>query len=382
MKNDTIKVALPKLFLWSEQTRYQEYPEALSRAEAGRIYTRQEIERELFDIGPTLTFKRNGKPRGRGTDGIVNAMGYERLGQRLCVNGLDFIRKTDTGFIISDSGMKLGRLYRKADDKRQWLNVLARQLLLREPRTRLLIGLILHGWVLKTAVSNNFPNGQMTLVSPNDEQLEITARGCLQFNTLLDAYGEMALGPLWIEELRSEGLSFPVQWCGVRVDLPSVNYISSALRKSLGLLFYIGVFQGDDDAWTLDQARVVSQLGPDVLGSFGIDEVSETMKPSRDEVFLNALADSADEEGYVIVRVLAEAFGKACHISSEQWEFALDQFVREAMYEGRLTIVASHTGQLRMGRGLFGDNNYRRIKIDFIPLKHKEVRYDDETLGR
>lgn len=375
------KIALPKLFLWSEQTRYQEYPEALARAEAGRVYTRQEIERKLFDIRPTLTFKKDGKPRGRGVDGIVNAMGYERFGERLCVNGLDFIRKTDTGFLVSDSGLELGRLYQEAEDKSQWLNFLARQLLLREPRTRLLIGLILQGWVLKTAVSNRFPKGQMTLVNPDEEQLAITARGCQQFNTLLERHGEMALGPIWIEALQSEGLRFPVEWCGVRVDQPSVNYISSALRKSLGLLFYIGVFQGSDNAWRLAQARIVSQLGAEVLGSFGIDEVVETMKPSGDEVFCNALAANIDQEGYVIVRVLAEAFGNACHIPQAERDSALDHFIREAMYADRLTIVAAHAGQPRMGRGLFGDNNYRRIKIDFIPSKQKEVLDDDhETL--
>ena len=40
------KVALPKLFLWNDPTRYQEYPEALARAEEGRVYSRQEIEQD------------------------------------------------------------------------------------------------------------------------------------------------------------------------------------------------------------------------------------------------------------------------------------------------------------------------------------------------
>ncbi len=47
-KDTSSKVALPKLFLWNDPTRYQEFPEALSRAEEGRVYTRQEIEQELF----------------------------------------------------------------------------------------------------------------------------------------------------------------------------------------------------------------------------------------------------------------------------------------------------------------------------------------------
>ena len=131
IKDTSSKVALPKLFLWNDQTRYQEYPEALARAEEGRIYTRQEIEQKLFDITPTLTFKKDGKPRGRGTDGIVNAMGFERFGQRLCVNGLDLIRKADNGFMVSEAGLELGNSYKSSAESDQWLHLLARNLLLR-----------------------------------------------------------------------------------------------------------------------------------------------------------------------------------------------------------------------------------------------------------
>ena len=38
MESTSSKVALPKLFLWNDPTRYQEYPEALARAEEGRVY--------------------------------------------------------------------------------------------------------------------------------------------------------------------------------------------------------------------------------------------------------------------------------------------------------------------------------------------------------
>ena len=36
-----------------------------------------------------------------------------------------------------------------------------------------------------------------------------------------------------------------------------------------------------------------------------------------------------------------------------------------------MTIIAYHQGQPRMGRGLFGDRNYRRLKIDFTPSDNK-----------
>ena len=269
IKDTSSKVALPKLFLWNDQTRYQEYPEALARAEEGRVYTRQEIEQKLFDITPTLTFKKDGKPRGRGTDGIVNAMGFERFGQRLCVNGLDLIRKADNGFMVSEAGLELGNSYKSSAESDQWLHLLARNLLLREPRTRLLIGLMLKGWLLQVDVFNKFPKSQMSFIGPEKARLDITSKDCRQFNDLLAEHAELALGPLWIAELSEHGLSLPIEWCGIRVDQPSIKDLSSAIKKSFGLLFYIGIFSDEGNGWVVDTDHAGQLLGHDVLESFG-----------------------------------------------------------------------------------------------------------------
>ena len=47
MTQTITRLALPKLFLWTEAARFQEYPAALARADEGRVYTRSEIEQEL-----------------------------------------------------------------------------------------------------------------------------------------------------------------------------------------------------------------------------------------------------------------------------------------------------------------------------------------------
>lgn len=366
IKDTSSKVALPKLFLWSEPTRYQEYPEALARAEEGRVYTRQEIEQELFDITPTLTFKKDGKPRGRRTDGIVNAMGFERFGQRLCVNGLDLIRKTDHGFVVSEAGLELGNTYKNSAESDEWLYLLAKNLLLREPRTRLLIGLMLKGWLLQVDVFNKFPKSQMSFIGPEQARLDITSKDCLQFNALLFDHAELALGPLWIGELSEYGLSLPIEWCGIRVDQPSIKDLSSAIKKSFGLLFYIGIFSDEGNGWAVDTDHVGRMLGHDVLESFGVAATGGQGK-SKDELFLEALRQTMDGEGYAIASALADKFGELCQTPVEERDEALDQFAREAMYDDRLVIEAYHTGQPRMGRGLFGDSNCRRLKIEFTP---------------
>lgn len=358
------KVALPKLFLWNEPTRYQEYPEALSRAEAGRVYSRQEIERELFDITPTLTFKKDGKPRGRGTDGIVNAMGFERFGQRLCVHGLDLIRKKEKGFVVSPSGIELGQAYRMDTAGDRWLHLLAGNLLLREPRTRLLIGLMLKGWMLQVDVFNKFPRSQMSFIGPDGTRLDITSDDCRQFHQLLSENAELALGPLWIAELSKHGLCMPFEWCGIRVEHPSLNDLSTAIKKSFGLLFFVGIFTQGGKGWVVDTEHVCQRLGHHVLQSFGASADGSTGE-SLGDLFLAALLETMDSEGYVIASVLADKFGELCHTPVEEREDALDRFARKAMFDGHLVIASSHIGQLRMGRGLFGDNHFRRLKIEY-----------------
>jgi len=361
------KVALPKLFLWNDPTRYQEYPEALARAEKGRVYSRQEIEQDLFDIAPTLTFKKDGKPRGRGTDGIVNTMGFERFGQRLCVNGLDLIRKTEEGFVVSQSGIELGHAYRVDPAGDAWLHLLARNVLLREPRTRLLTGLMLKGWMLKVEVFNNFPKSQMAFIGPDNGRLDITSKDCQQFNCLLSDNAELALGPLWISELFEHGLKLPVEWCGIRVDQPSIKDLSTAIKKSFGLLFYVGIFNDEGNGWAVDTDRAGRLLGHDVLESFGVFGAGDSIGKSTDNLFIEALSQTMDNEGYTIASALAYKFGELCQTPVEERNAALDKFAREAMYDDRLVIASCHAGQPRMGRGLFGDSNCRRLKIEFTP---------------
>src|SRR5689334_19527641 len=142
MTSSSVRIALPKLFLWSEAARIQEYPEAVSRAETGRVYSRVELERDVFDIAATMEFK-GGAPRGKGTAGVVNTYGLVRSGTRYRINGINLFEHVDKGLRVTAEGIELGKAFREAQTDREWAQVLARQLLQREPRTRLVIGLCL-----------------------------------------------------------------------------------------------------------------------------------------------------------------------------------------------------------------------------------------------
>ena len=115
MNTPLVRIALPKLFLWSEAARIQEYPEAAARAELGRVYSRADLERVVFDIAPTMQFK-GGAPRGKGTDGVINTYGMERSGARYRINGISLFERVDKGLRATAEGVALGKAFREADD--------------------------------------------------------------------------------------------------------------------------------------------------------------------------------------------------------------------------------------------------------------------------
>ena len=106
MNTPSVHIALPKLFLWSEAARIQEYPEAASRAEPSRVYSRADLERVVFDIAPTMEFK-GGAPRGKGTDGVINTYGLERSGARYRINGINLFERLDKGLQATAEGVEL-----------------------------------------------------------------------------------------------------------------------------------------------------------------------------------------------------------------------------------------------------------------------------------
>ena len=167
-----VRIALPKLFLWSEPARIQEYPEAVSRAKPGRVYSRAELEREVFDIAATMQFK-GGAPRGKGTDGVINTYGLERSGSRFRINGINLFERVSKGFRLTHEGIDLGRRFREADRDAKWARALARQLLRREPRTRLVIGLCMRGWQLGVTAPAGIPTGAVSLTSPHGDLVSV-----------------------------------------------------------------------------------------------------------------------------------------------------------------------------------------------------------------
>jgi hypothetical protein len=372
------KVALPKLFLWSEAARIQEYPEAASRAQPGRAYSREELERDVFDIAATLEFK-GGAPRGKGTDGVINTYGLERSGTRYRINGINLFERVDTRLLITTEGVELGKAFRDADEDVKWARILARQLLRREPRTRLVIGLCLAGWQLGVDATGGIPTGSLALISPQSQPFEVAQRNCESFNELLQDNAELALGPFWRADLAALGESGPVAWEGVQGGTPSTNDLPTALKKALAVFFHIRAFDGGPDIWSIDASRLADALSMEDLAELGFYGAAPA-RLSDDEALARALNDCADSEGFLIVSQLAERFGQLLDVPAADRAAVLDSYVRTAMYHDQLRVLDRHTGQPRMGRGLFGEQGARRVRLEFTPAHtNKQVQTAEQT---
>ena len=367
MTTTSVRVALPQLFLWREPGRIQEYPEAAASAVAGRVYQRLELERDVFDIAPTMQFK-GGAPRGKGTHGVINACGLERSGDRYRINGINLFEHVTKGVVATRDCLELGRLYRHAEDPQLWPRRLALQLLMREPRTRLIVGLGLQGWSVDVDASSGIPRGTLSLASPNGDKFEVTRRDCAAFNLLLAEHAELALGPAWRADLTALGEKGPISWEGVQGSSPSTNDLPTALKKALVVFFHIGAFDGGPASWELDGAGLAEALGIDDLAPLGFEDGPSPATLTDDEAFTRAVRDCAGADGFVIVSQLADRFGELLHVPAQDREAVLDSFARTAMYHDHLQVLDRHPGQPRMGRGLFGEPGSRSIRIDFTPL--------------
>ncbi|MBF6125048.1 hypothetical protein [Nocardia brasiliensis] len=374
MNTPLVRIALPKLFLWSEAARIQEYPEAAARAEPGRVYSRVNLERVVFDIAPTMQFK-GGAPRGKGTDGVINTYGMERSGARYRINGISLFERVGKGLRATAEGIELGKAFREADADVDWARALAKQLLRRDPRTRLVIGLCLAGWQLGVDAPGGIPTGALSLTSPEGDVLEMAHRNCDSFNTLLRDNAELALGPYWRADLSALGETAAVVWEGVQGGTPSTNALPTALKKALAVFFHVRAFDGGPSTWGMDASGLAGALALESLVELGYEDAAPVWLTDG-EAFARALRDCADAEGFLIVSQLGERFGELLQVPDEDRAAVLDSYIRTVMYHEQLRLLDRHPGQPRMGRGLFGEPGARRVRIEFTPV-HKNMNVEN-----
>jgi len=373
------RLGLNKLFLWSEAERFQTYPQAMARLTSGQMYSRRQVAEELMQ----LAYER-GKDNPLRKSQIYNLFGFVQTGQdKLLIKGINLFRRVTPHGVHNVSGMgvweragdewaptkaalRMGEAYREAPGDVRWQRLLAEQLARYEPRTRVLLYLLSHGHALCFEPPGYFAGSTQRAQLVGRNSYALFGERCAAFNHLLFDYVEVAVGPWWRAEFEAAGfnLADEITIEGAKRRPPSTNSVNSALKTSLYVFYELGVLVGDGDAWTIDAdvfARNLSfELSRDLLGEEYIMPLDLSDEWVRLAYMVNELAG---ERGFIVASEAADRWGELTDLLPSERVIAFDALVRRGIFEGRVEVLDRHLGQPRMGRGLFGDDNMRLIRL-------------------
>ena len=357
------QIGLAKLFLWNEAERIQTWPEAFGNLEEGREYSRRELAEEVF--GLVYRSPKDGRPiRG---DLMGNCFGFAKVSEeKVVIHGVNAFRITGRDrYLPNREAIEIGEAYKKGDEDR-WTVPLARQIARFEVRTRLMLYLLGKGGGCLTFETPEFfalPTVRAKLVR-DGETVALFENNCAEFNNLLREHRAAALGPWWERELGDADcrVSPDFRYTGMLKGLPSTNNLNSNIKGGLFLMKYLGVLESRMDGWTVCNEKALVILGEEIARDF-----VETETAGGDSSLANLkqlVSRMRDNDGFVIASRLAKSWAAQNGVSANDAEEAFDRFMREQTWNGAVRITARHRGQPRHGRGLFGDDGARKIRIE------------------
>ncbi len=372
------RIGLNKLFLWSEASRYQTYPQALARLQPGGTYTRQQIGAELF----RLAAREDGR-QWRDSQ-INNVFGFIQSSQdKLLLKGINLFQRVTPHGVQRIAGIDkweqagdtwqptpaarvIGQAFAQEPASARWQQLLAEQLARYEPRTRMLLHLLAQGYRLTFEKPGYFAGNTLLARLVGPEDIVLFADNCAAFNQLLMAHKQLALGPWWLADITAAGFEvvddFVLQ--GAMNRPPSTSFINSALKTALYLFYVSGILVEEDDGWRVDTDAFARHIHPEV--SAELLGIQATDRPGPDNPWQQlsfVVNELADERGFVITAAAAERWGEMADVPLNERLLAFDNLVRRGLFEGRVEIVDRHLGQPRLGRGLFDDDNMRLVKL-------------------
>ena len=380
------RLGLTKLFLWSEAERFQTYPYAMARLTPGRTYTRQQIGTELFG----LIYAGDRKPRRENL--VSNLFGMLQIGRdKLLLRGINLFRRvTPNGshrvsgitvweqasdeWMPTEVALQMGEAYRQSPDDLRWKRLLAEQLARYEPRTRVLLYLLSHGYALRFGSPGYFAGNTQQAQLVRKETSEVKDEGTYElfgekgaaFNRLLFDHVEVAIGPWWREEIEVAGFELVEDYRleGAMNRPPSTNYVNSALKTALYVFYALGILVSDDEQWSIDAKALAQHRNPETAGDLLGETYVRPLDLSDEWVRLSYVVNElADERGYVVASEAAERWGELSDLPVNERLMAFDTLIRRGVFEERVQVLDRHPGQPRMGRGLLDDDNMRMVKL-------------------
>lgn len=353
--NKKATIALTRLILWSDPARIQLWPSILSKVP-------KEYElKSLTDFGQQFITDRMTDPKHSAAEMITrNLPGIEMQGEKLTIKGIGLLERCGKKYKLSDHGFRLSEAYKADPHGMEWVALLAKDLLTREPRTRMLIKLLSQPCAYLQFNTSKWFGGNTQKAEVESETMYSVAPFLTKEDPAMSNIRRpisenswWALGK-WREHEFLSGFS-NCQFQGKINEAISLNGIGSALRASCEVFAYLGILQFADGICRLDQTKAVKLFGAELSEDFGW--ASDSDKEIDLSVMIkNIIAKIQSDTGYVVASELRSQL-KRNHIENPDKEIA------QLEENGRLIIEASAYGQSRHGEGLYADPKKQLVKI-------------------
>lgn len=350
---ELVAITLPQLVLWYDSTRIQTWPAVMAQVDVGAVYASTRA------FGKKYCTDRLTNSGHSAADNVSKHLpGLETKGSRLVLRGIGLLEKTNGGYRVSDYGKQLGEEYRGDPGGKEWVKTLGRLLLLREPRTRVLVKLLSeHGATLHFTEDEwwggsigratiDFEDGHQVLPF-NDRQDKIS-----NLRAPIEVHSWWALGG-WREHPLLDGAE-DCEFVGQAKERFSLHAVSVALRASCEVLQFLGVLHCQADRCWLDHDVAIDAFGTAVAEDFGWE--SSGQQKSLHEWLAQFANELRMDTGFIVASELRDRL-------RQQGFDNPDRDIAQLESEGGVVIEATDYGQSRHGVGLYDDPSKQLIRL-------------------
>lgn len=351
--SELVAIALPQLVLWYDSTRIQTWPFLMAQAGDHVVMP------SSTDFGREHFTDRMTDDRHAAAEKITRNMpGLERKKGRLILRGIGLLERVEGGYQLSQAGKELGTAYRDNADGIEWVAVLGRLLITRDPRTRTLIKLLSEAGAELYFTDDEWWGGSLqraTINFADGSQLVPFAKHEHPNRNLRSAISDRswwALGEWRNHEFLCEATD--CRFVGQLKDEFSLHDISLSIRSSMEVLLQLGVIQHRADRCWLDHNVAIEVFGAAIAKDFGWEPAGRTKS------LLEWLVQFVDElrldTGFIVASELRDRLRKQGFDNP-------DREIARLESEGRVVIEATDYGQSRHGVGLYDDPRKQLIKL-------------------
>jgi len=362
-----LTVQLSSFCLWNS-TDYTIYPRYLSRAEAGRTYTLQEITQKLF-----LSQERTASSRRSRANMWRNIWDVERVDDWTArVRGVCLVEAVNENrYQLTDWTVEMCAAYRDDPAGIAWRARLADILARFDPRLRILLyHLGALGYTLQ--LPRPTPDQSriiapslrtLTLHGPGDEHLTpFQPDSPTALNRLMRAELDVAIGPFLAERMARLGLPVEAGFAsltGIKGSEPDVDRVHVTYTRALKVFQDLGILAEDGSRYELsvDHQRATELLSLAVY--------ADLFQPQRHPPFLVALHAAylaeLSSDGYAAYDGLRRRVTANLGLGDDDFH----RRFRAALKANQITILRHARGLPSDGPGYEGQPEYQLLDLGF-----------------